>query len=238
MPATLPPTRGDISGLQRPMVSVVTHATREVRGQIAGADSWSDAARRILDPPRGISPQRRRTMTQRVNEAQLRHRTRFARAYSRFGVGTPAPLPDAVIRRMTDDALHYSGKLPDLLVTKLRGRIARAQEKGVPFSRQELERLTRESVTIARNHARLVGHDQAINVVGEANARRQIGAGAGRYRWRTMRDDRVRDTHRAQEGTIQRWDRPPSRTGHPGNEINCRCVAEPIFPPRRRRRRS
>jgi hypothetical protein len=42
------------------------------------------------------------------------------------------------------------------------------------------------------------------------------------YRWRTMRDERVRDTHRALEGTIRTWDQYP----RPGQEENCRCWAE------------
>ena len=33
---------------------------------------------------------------------------------------------------------------------------------------------------------------------------------------------------RALDGTTQRWDDPPSE-GHPGEPINCRCVAEPVL---------
>ena len=48
-------------------------------------------------------------------------------------------------------------------------------------------------------------------------------------RWRTVGDSRVRTAHRAREGQIFAWDKPPS-DGHPGQPINCRCYAEPIIP--------
>jgi SPP1 gp7 family putative phage head morphogenesis protein len=46
--------------------------------------------------------------------------------------------------------------------------------------------------------------------------------GLNTYRWRTQRDNRVRPTHRALEGTIRTWDQSPL----PGEEQNCRCWAE------------
>ena len=56
-------------------------------------------------------------------------------------------------------------------------------------------------------------------------------AGASRYVWTTMRDERVRPLHVALEGTIQRWDSPPLAGlpdfhGHPGEAAQCRCQAE------------
>ncbi len=46
------------------------------------------------------------------------------------------------------------------------------------------------------------------------------------YIWRTQRDNKVRPSHRANEGKIFSWDSPPP-TGHPGEAPNCRCYAEP-----------
>jgi SPP1 gp7 family putative phage head morphogenesis protein len=47
------------------------------------------------------------------------------------------------------------------------------------------------------------------------------------YRWRTAGDDNVRPSHAANEGRIFSWGNSPS-TGHPGEEVNCRCTAEPV----------
>ncbi|MEG6507839.1 phage minor head protein [Methyloligella sp. 2.7D] len=49
------------------------------------------------------------------------------------------------------------------------------------------------------------------------------------YIWRTRRDDRVRPSHRENEGKVFAWDDPPP-TGHPGEAYGCRCWAEPYIP--------
>src|SRR5690606_6578233 len=61
---------------------------------------------------------------------------------------------------------------------------------------------------------------------------RQQALGAETYIWRTSKDSRVRESHRALDGTRHRWDNPPivdERTGrraHPGEDFQCRCRAE------------
>ena len=52
--------------------------------------------------------------------------------------------------------------------------------------------------------------------------------GVKRYIWETMRDDRVRPTHQTKEGKIYSFDNPPSDTGNPGDDHNCRCKARPL----------
>ncbi len=50
-----------------------------------------------------------------------------------------------------------------------------------------------------------------------------------RYVWRTQRDNRVRRSHRENEGRIFSWS-DPLATGHPGEDYNCRCEAIPYLP--------
>lgn len=45
------------------------------------------------------------------------------------------------------------------------------------------------------------------------------------YIWRTRGDDKVRTAHAENNGRIFAWDNPP--TGNPGEDYNCRCLAEP-----------
>ena len=47
-----------------------------------------------------------------------------------------------------------------------------------------------------------------------------------RYVWRTRGDEKVRTSHRPNDGRIFSWSEPPE-TGHPGEDYNCRCSAEP-----------
>ncbi|MFO0109700.1 MAG: phage minor head protein, partial [Alphaproteobacteria bacterium] len=56
---------------------------------------------------------------------------------------------------------------------------------------------------------------------------RQREAGVCQYIWGTVGDERVRDSHEANEGEVFSWNDPPD-TGHPGEAENCRCSADPV----------
>ncbi|WP_149789218.1 minor capsid protein [Lutimaribacter pacificus] len=49
------------------------------------------------------------------------------------------------------------------------------------------------------------------------------------YIWRTRDDGKVRSSHAAREGQVFSWDDPPVG-GHPGEDYNCRCTADPYYP--------
>ncbi|MEM7295990.1 MAG: phage minor head protein, partial [Pseudomonadota bacterium] len=49
-----------------------------------------------------------------------------------------------------------------------------------------------------------------------------------RYIWRTRGDGKVRSSHADRDGQVYSWDHPPEG-GHPGQDYNCRCVAEPYY---------
>lgn len=62
---------------------------------------------------------------------------------------------------------------------------------------------------------------------GQLSNEEQQEAGYTHYIWHTQRDDRVRGTHAINSGKMFAWNAPPP-TGHPGEDYNCRCWAEPI----------
>lgn len=80
----------------------------------------------------------------------------------------------------------------------------------------------------AKNRAKLIARDQSSKFYNDLNRTRQKNVGIDKYRWETAGDERVRPTHRANDGKIFSWDSPPA-TGHPGYEINCRCVGVPAL---------
>lgn len=80
----------------------------------------------------------------------------------------------------------------------------------------------------ASTRAKLIGRDQVNKLNGRLNQLRQENAGIESYIWRTSLDERVRPAHRAREGKKFSWDKPPV-DGHPGEPIQCRCSAEPVF---------
>lgn len=68
-------------------------------------------------------------------------------------------------------------------------------------------------------------------------------AGVSSYKWRSMRDNIVRESHKEFDGKIFTWDNPPEgwyktkargivytgRKCHPGEDYGCRCIAVPVF---------
>lgn len=81
---------------------------------------------------------------------------------------------------------------------------------------------------VARSNAKRIARDQVNKFNGQLNSLRQKSLSIKKYRWRTVSDNRVRDSHASREGQVYSWDDPPAG-GHPGEDIQCRCWAEPIL---------
>jgi SPP1 gp7 family putative phage head morphogenesis protein len=79
---------------------------------------------------------------------------------------------------------------------------------------------------VTESRAKLIARDQTSKMNGAFNEARQTSLGIDRYIWSTSGDERVREDHAAQNGQIFDWASPPP-TGHPGEDIQCRCVALP-----------
>ena len=77
--------------------------------------------------------------------------------------------------------------------------------------------------------ARLIARDQTSKLNSALNQQRSQNLGVEEYVWRTANDERVRDSHKSKNGKTFRWDTPPKDTGHPGQDIQCRCVAQAII---------
>lgn len=77
--------------------------------------------------------------------------------------------------------------------------------------------------------AKLIARDQTSKLNSALTRKRSTNLGVEEYIWRTSGDDRVRESHRRKNGKIFRFDSPPKDTGHPGEDIQCRCVAQPII---------
>lgn len=86
---------------------------------------------------------------------------------------------------------------------------------------------------IDKRHARLIARDQTAKLNAEITQSQQRDAGVDKYKWSTVGDGRVRDSHDALDGEIFSWDDPPEtddgRRCHPGEDYQCRCCAIPVF---------
>lgn len=76
--------------------------------------------------------------------------------------------------------------------------------------------------------ARLIARDQVLKHNGQLTKLLQKESGITKYIWRTSNDERVRDTHAAADGQVFSWENPPP-WGHPGEDFQCRCHAEPVI---------
>lgn len=99
---------------------------------------------------------------------------------------------------------------------------------GAEFDRQAVAQAAADAFGVGDSRAKLIGRDQVSKATGELNSIRQKEVGINKYRWLTAGDSRVRTSHKENNGKIFSWGAPPS-TGHPGHDIQCRCVAVPII---------
>ena len=84
---------------------------------------------------------------------------------------------------------------------------------------------------ITESRAKLIARDQTSKMNAAFNQERQTQVGIERYEWSTSADERVRPSHQEMEHKVCSWEDPPivdDEPVHPGEAINCRCVAIPI----------
>lgn len=92
-------------------------------------------------------------------------------------------------------------------------------------STKNLKKILRDNYGYATKRAAVIARDQIGKYQGQITRIRHEEAGIHEYIWRTMRDSRVRDKHRYLEGEQREYAQSPI----PGQEIQCRCLAEPVF---------
>jgi SPP1 gp7 family putative phage head morphogenesis protein len=125
------------------------------------------------------------------------------------------------VERVTSLLEHERDELADIL--------AKGWGKSVPELRDRIE----ERLEVSRNKADLLARDQVLTLNAQVTEARHKAAGIEEYIWTSAGDERVRESHDAMDGERCRWDDPPEVDGervHPGQPINCRCIAHPILP--------
>lgn len=147
-----------------------------------------------------------------------------------FGDSIPRIAPsDILLARMRNRAETSAGfirNIPQQTSRRIADKVLTGVGQGLRF--EEIAKQISREGEISLNRARLVARDQTGKIYSEAQEAVQADAGITHYTWSTSLDSRVRDTHEAKEGQTFAWNSPPSDTGHPGEDINCRCVAVPL----------
>lgn len=137
------------------------------------------------------------------------------------------PLPAGKLDRWADD----NARLIDGLTQSTLDQVAVIIEDAVREGRstREVAGEIRDRFGVAERRAKTIARDQIGSLNADITRDRQTDLGITHYTWQTAEDERVRPEHRALDGKIRRWDDPHPIEGHPGQAINCRCVALPVF---------
>jgi len=80
----------------------------------------------------------------------------------------------------------------------------------------------------AERRAKVIANDQVGKLSQQINRHRQQSVGVKKFIWRTMGDNRVRDSHEDLDGQEFTWAEGANGL-YPGDDIMCRCYAEPVI---------
>lgn len=155
----------------------------------------------------------------------------------RHAIGVPL----SAIERPTQDRIHLFASsnveliktVPDRYFDRVIRDVTTAFASGT--HPDTLARKIADDYQIGLNDAMRIARDQVGKLAAQVNADRQQAIGCTSFTWRTAGDNRVRDSHRKLEGQQFEWDDLPidedtGETIAPGDAIQCRCYADPIFP--------
>lgn len=120
--------------------------------------------------------------------------------------------------------------IPQKFFDRIETQVFQAAKAG---TRQEaLEDKLDKIPPMSENQAALIARDQTSKFNGNLSMLRQQEVGVEKFLWQTSEDERVRDLHDERDQQIYPWDYEFDDTeddGPPGQPINCRCVAIPVF---------
>lgn len=148
------------------------------------------------------------------------------------------------LREFTTWNVNLITSLPDRFKADLQDTLTTAWASGLRVT--EIESLVDDAVTAAGEsceaNAARIARDQTSKMNAAFTRVRHEELGIRKYQWRTSDDERVRDDHAAMEtggengDGVYEWDAPGPLISrafgnpcHPGDDIECRCDAIPVF---------
>jgi SPP1 gp7 family putative phage head morphogenesis protein len=202
-------------------------------------DDASDTLAQIIEALRGAlglsEPEARRRAVEMLERVQRGHAQGFMAAYEDSLAVNPLAGAEPWLRDQMALAVKENARLitslPEQMLQQIEGVVSQGVLSGLRH--EEMAKAIVRQFGIADNRAALIARDQVLSWHGSLTRLRQVDAGVTHYEFSTSRDERVRPGHRALDGTVQSWAKPPivdPRTGrraHPGGDVNCRCAAIP-----------
>jgi len=197
----------------------------------ADARKDDEVLRKLWTTVAGLTeaPRLRRSVDGVSDKAQRHSRSELKRLGIKLKDTRPELAP--LVERWRDRNLSLIRSLFERQLSKL----DRVLERGEGLRVEALQEQIEERLGVTRSKAELLARDQVLKLNGELTHHLQVSAGIEEYIWTTGGDERVRESHASLDGTRQRWETPPvvsndGRTGHPGDDFQCRCTAFPVLP--------
>lgn len=174
------------------------------------------------------------TLARRVSKRTADYQGTQLHRQVRAAFGADVFTQDRALRPLTeafvDANVGLIKKIGDDLANDIEAATMRAIQDGMLHG--DLAEVLKGEFGFAEKRAELIARDQIGKAYGQINAARQRDLGVTRFIWRTVNDDRVRDEHtaREEESEIEPYSYADPPDGElPGEPINCRCYAEPVF---------
>ncbi len=180
---------------------------------------------------RDVMPQASEELSQdQILKLNRYHKSKLYSTFkSALGVDVRPQTQDLAVRGLLQDRIQENVGLITSIPKKLQGQLLDAYDDTLVkhgFDQQELKKVLQNRFKVTASRAKLITRDQTSKTIGSLTEARHKQLGITGYTWLTAGDERVRESHMALNGTEQTWGIAPS-VGHPGHDIQCRCVAIP-----------
>lgn len=131
--------------------------------------------------------------------------------------------------RFIQQTVDSNTRLIKSIHQKYHTNVEREIYKGIQQGRtiDEIKDNLDHEFTVAKSRTKVIAMDQTNSLHSAINRAQHKNMGLEKYKWYGILDSRIRLSHESNHGSIFKWSSPPS-TGHPGDEIACRCYAYPI----------
>ena len=211
-----------------PTVTEMRKVLRQFRGHLDDfIQQMADARANLAQIPDQSARQRLRRQLARIERD---HRVRFREQMRRrVSLDVSSYLKHADVAPLMERAFDANWSLIKTIPPQAAQQLQRQLGYMATFDRQKVIQAIDRTRTVTWRRARLIARDQNNKLVGQLSQVRQTGVGIKQYEWITSQDERVRPSHRELQGEVFDWDNPPV-VGHPGEDIQCRCHASPVWP--------
>lgn len=225
--------------IERHLMSRLTEIIREAKTE--RFDAYTDTLDSIIETiqnefgDRYSEDEIRFLASDHANKLSNHHRDRLTKIISNavgVNVFTTEPYLQTHLKSFVQENVDLIESIPPEQLSRVRRIVKDGVNSGQTVKDTEAEIRKEWGETLKdkpKNRAEFIARDQNGKLFGQLNQLRQTELGVQRYIWRDVDDARVRPNHASKDGQPFSWDRPPSDTGHPGQDYQCRCWAEPIL---------